>query len=95
MYPSFPHGATLISVAESYYRRVCAYLPDEFDELGEMMGQPRDPQKPGFAFVKALTELMDKNGVRQMRMSDYGVSENDFEKIVDMTVNQVGIDLDR
>ena len=38
---------------------------------------------------------MDKNGVRQMRMSDYGVSENDFEKIVDMTVNQVGIDLDR
>ena len=28
-------------------------------------------------------------------MSDYGVKREDFPKIVDMTVNQVGISIDR
>ncbi len=95
MYPAFPHGATLIAVAEAYYSKVCALLPDEFDELGEMMGEMRDPEKPGYAYVKALTKLMDETGIRNLKMSEYGVKKEDFGKIVDMTVNQVGVDLDR
>ena len=95
MYGRFPHGATLICVAEAYYKKVCSLLPDEFDELGEMCGEVRDPQNPGYAYVKALIRMLDETGVRNLKMSDYGVKREDFAKIVDMTVNQVGISIDR
>lgn len=95
MYPIFPHGATLIAVAEAYYKKVCALLPEEFDELGEMMGEARDPEQPGYAYVKALIRMMDETGCRELKMSEYGVKKEDFQAIVDMTVDQVGVDLDR
>lgn len=95
MYPDFPHGATLIVLAEAYYSKVCSLLPCEFDELGELMGESRDPGKPGYAYVKALIRLLDETGARDLKMSDYGVRREDFEKIVDMTVHQVGVGLDR
>lgn len=95
MYHTFPHGATLIVLAEAYYSKVCSLLPDEFDELGEMLGEVRDPEKPGYAFVKGLIRLLDETGARYLKMSDYGVKKEDFQKIVDMTVDQVGVDLDR
>lgn len=94
-YQGFPHGATLIVVAEAYYKRVCALLPNEFDELGELMGEQRDPAKPGYAFVKGLSRLLDETGARSIKMSEYGVKKEDFQKIVDMTVDNVGIGLDR
>lgn len=95
MYHTFPHGATLIVLAEAYYSKVCSLLPQEFDELGELMGEKRDPAKPGYTFVKGLVRLLDETGARSLKMSDYGVKREDFKKIVDMTVHQVGVDLDR
>lgn len=95
MYSGFPHGATLICVAEEYYKKVCPLLPDEFDELGEMCGETRDPKNPGYAYVKALIRMLEETGARNLKMSDYGVRKEDFGKIVDMTVNQVGISIDR
>ena len=91
MYPSFPHGACLISVCESYYTHACRLEPELFDELGEIMGVARDPEKPGYAFVQALIDLMEKTGARYLKMSDYGVKEEDFKAITDMTTHQVGI----
>ncbi len=95
MYPTFPHGATLIAVAEEYYKKAAPLMPDEFDDLGEMLGEKRDPAQPGYAFVKGLVRLLDEAGIRDLKMSDYGVKPEDFEKIVHMTVHQVGVDLDR
>ena len=59
------------------------------------MGVDADSAKPGYAFVAGLIRLMDETGCRYLKMSDYGVKEDDFQAIVDMTVEQVGIDLDR
>lgn len=95
MYPSFPHGATLIVLAEAYYSKVCSLLPDEFDELGVLMGVTPNPDKPGFAFVEGIIDLMNQTDSRCLRMSDFGVAEMDFETIVSMTVDQVGVELDR
>lgn len=94
MYPSFPHGACLISVCESYYSHACKLAPELFDELGELMGVSRDPAEPGYAFVRALIDLMDATGVRSIKMSRYGVERSDFADIVMMTTNQVGISCD-
>lgn len=95
MYPTFQHGATLIVLAEAYYSKVCTLLPDEFDELGEFMGIKRDSLKHGYAFVQGLINLMEETDCRHLKMKDYGVKEDDFHKIVSMTVDQVGVDLDR
>ena len=78
-YQGFPHGATLITVAEAYYKKACSLLPEEFDELGELMGETRDPANPGYAYVKALIRLLDETGARDMAMSKYGVKPEDFE----------------
>jgi len=95
MFSSIPHGASLIVVCEAYYLKVCSYLPREFDELGEIMGEEKDPSKPGYAFVKALIKIMEKTGCRDLAMSSFGINREDFPRIVDMTVDEVGIDLDR
>ncbi len=95
LFPRMPHGATLITVAEAYYTNVCGYLPDVFDELGEAMGVSRDPMKPGYAFVLALRTLMEETGCQALCLKDFGISQADFPRIVDMTVDQVGIGLDR
>ena len=91
MYPTFPHGACLISVCEAYYSHACSLSATEFDELGEMMGVKADPAKPGYAFVQALIDLMEATDARYLKMSDYGVEKEDFKDIVDMTTHQVGI----
>jgi alcohol dehydrogenase len=94
-FSNLPHGASLIVVCEAYYKKVCAYLPQEFDELGMVMGEDVDPLRPGYAFVKALIKLMEKTGCRDLAMSSFGIQREDFSRIVDMTVDEVGIDLDR
>jgi alcohol dehydrogenase len=94
LYAGFPHGATLLTVAEAYYKRACSLEPEEFDELGAFLGEEKDPSKPGYSYVRGLTRMMDQAGARHMAMSEYGVKKEDFGKIVDMTVNQVGISCD-
>ena len=91
MYPTFPHGACLISVCEAYYTHACKLEPELFDELGEIMGVKADPENPGYAFVQALIDLMEATDARYLKMSDYGVKEEDFKAITDMTTHQVGI----
>lgn len=94
MYHKFPHGATLLTVAEAYYEKACTLAPQEFDELGTFLGEEKDPSKPGYSFVKGLVRMMDRAGARHMSMAEYGVKKEDFRKIVDMTVHQVGISCD-
>ena len=92
LFPNVPHGATLILIADEYYKRVCRYFPDLFDELGEFMGVARDPQKPGYGFVTALENLLQKTGMDKLSMSSFGISLEDCARIADMTVNNTGID---
>lgn len=94
-FPKLPHGASLILVCEAYYTKVCSYLPLEFDELGELMGEKRDPKRPGYAFVQALIRLMEETGCRDLAMSSFGIERADFSRIAKMTVDEVGISMDR
>ena len=91
MFPGFPHGATLIVIAEEYYKRVCGFFPEIFDELGEMMGVERTAEEPGMGFVRGLTRLMDETGMRDLPMSRFGVTRESLHEIADRTVNVTGI----
>lgn len=96
LFPNVAHGASLILIAEEYYKRVCRYFPELFDEMGEFMGVKADPAHPGAGFVTALTGLLHVTGMDCLTMSEFGIKKEDCKKIADMTVNNTGIaDMDR
>lgn len=96
LFPGIPHGATLILIAEEYYKRVCRYFPDLFDEMGGFMGEEPDLQEPGYGFVKGLSKLLVMTGMEKLTMSGFGIRPEDCAEIADMTVNNTGIaDMDR
>ena len=96
LYSNMPHGATLIVMAEEYYKRVCRYFPELFDELGGFMGFEKDEQDPGSGFVRGLKELLVKTGMDKLSMSEFGMKKEDTAKVADMAVNNTGIyDMDR
>lgn len=95
LFPKLIHGASLIVIAEAYYKRVMGFFPELFDEMGEMMGESKVEGKPGQSFINGLTNLMDATGMRNLAMSEVGIRPTDFQKIADMTVNGTGIDCDR
>ncbi len=95
LFQKLPHGASLILIAEEYYKRVCGFFPDIFDKMGAFMGEPPVADKPGYSFVNGLVKLLDLTGVRGMAMSEYGIRREDFDKIIDVTVDIVGIGCDR
>jgi alcohol dehydrogenase len=95
MFPELPHGASLILIAEEYYKRIREFVPELLDEIGAFMGETPLPERPGEAFIKALTKLFDETGVRTLAMSDFGITTEHFAKICEVTVDLVGIDCDR
>lgn len=95
LFQKLPHGASLILIAEEYYKRVCGFFPDIFDNLGAFMGEQPVPGQPGMSFVNGLVKLLDKTGMRGLPMSGFGIKPEDFEKIAEVTVDVVGIDCDR
>lgn len=92
LFPDVAHGASLILVAEEYYKHVRKYCEKLFDELGEMMGVSVESEEPGQGFITGLTNLLDITGMRDLAMSSFGIKKEDCAKIADMTVNNTGID---
>ncbi|MBQ2626408.1 MAG: iron-containing alcohol dehydrogenase [Eubacterium sp.] len=95
VFPKFPHGATLSTIAEAYYKEIKQYIPEDFEKLGEFMGEPSVPGDPGQSYINGLTKLMDKIGIRKASMSQFGVDPSKFQEAIDTAVDVVGIDMDR
>lgn len=96
LHPGFPHGATLLVTAEEYYKEVVDYLPEKFAKLGQAMGADLSKYPEGKqqqAFLDKLIEIMDVTGGRQVAMSDFGITEDELEKICDISMG-VGFDFD-
>ncbi|WP_206597552.1 iron-containing alcohol dehydrogenase [Polycladidibacter stylochi] len=93
--PTFAHGATLIVLAEEYYKRIKEFVPQLLEDIGIMMGATPVAGDKGQCFINALIELMDQTGMRKLAMSDYGISYEDCQRIADITYDVVGIDLDK
>lgn len=45
-FPNVPHGASLLLIADAYYKKVCSLLPTEFDAIGEIMAKRPTPPSP-------------------------------------------------
>lgn len=79
-----PHGAGLIMISKAYYTHFINQdvAPERFIKMAKLLGF-NDAKKPE-DFITALVNLQKACGVDELKMSDYGISENEF---TEMAVN--------
>lgn len=86
-----PHGAGLIMIAQAYYgffirKHVC---DDRFIEMARLMGMESADKAEDF--LTALTKLMEDCGVADLKMSDYGISPDEFPKMAQNAKDTLGV----
>jgi hypothetical protein len=90
-HPNLPHGAGLIMISKAYFsyfvnRHAC---DDRFVELARLLGMS-EANKPE-DFIAALVHLQEACGVADLKMSDYGIIPDEFEKFMHNTREVMGI----
>lgn len=77
-HPSLPHGAGLIMISKAYYRYfIRQHACDErFIMMAREMGMPEAAAPEDFLTV--LGRLQEECGVADLKMSDYGITPDEF-----------------
>lgn len=77
-----PHGAGLIMISLAYYARFIelGVSPERFVKMAQVMGMPA-ADKPE-DFLAALAKLQRDCGVADLKMSDWGISRDEFPAMV-------------
>ncbi len=90
-HPSLPHGAGLIMISKAYFSYFIKNhgCDDRFIELARLMGMT-DATKPE-DFITALVNLQEACGVADLKMSDYGITPDEFETLMRNTREVMGI----
>lgn len=92
-YPDLPHGAGLIMLSEAYHTFFASKVPQRYIQLAKAMGVDVDSlpedERP-FAFVKAMKKLQQECSVDNLKMSDYGIREDEIEKLADNAIKTMG-----
>lgn len=90
-HPSLPHGAGLIMISKAYFSYFIKNhgCDDRFIELARLMGMT-DATKPE-DFITALVNLQEACGVADLKMSDYGITPEEFETLMRNTREVMGI----
>lgn len=76
-FPKLPHGAGLIMLSEAYFSFFEKIIPERFSKMASVMGMDAKPEN----FVKALLKLQKDCGVAELKMSDYGITADDIDKL--------------
>ena len=89
-HPNLPHGAGLIMVSRAYYKYFIEHhaCDDRFIRMAQAMGMP-EATKPE-DFLTALTRLQEACGVADLKMSDYGITPDEFETLMRNTREVMG-----
>lgn len=90
-HPQLPHGAGLIMVSLAYYRYFIEHhaCDERFIRMAQAMGM-KEADKPE-DFLTALKRLQEACGVTDLKMSDYGITLDEFERLMRNTREVMGI----
>lgn len=83
-HPKLPHGAGLIMISLEYYKLFADVCANKFTHMAHALGRADGD------FVAALAELQKQCGVDGLKMSDYGMENNDFGKYADHAFADMG-----
>lgn len=91
---NLPHGAGLIMISKAYYsffvnKHVC---DERFIEMAKLMGM-ENASKPE-NFIEMLVKLQKECHVDHLKMSDYGITPDEFPKMVQNARDTLGINFD-
>ncbi|MGI6169856.1 MAG: iron-containing alcohol dehydrogenase, partial [Christensenellales bacterium] len=80
-YPELPHGAGLIMISKAFHgffieKHAC---DDRFVRMAQALGM-KDASKPE-DFLAVLPKLQEDCGVANLKMSDYGITPGEFDKM--------------
>ncbi|MBR1805494.1 MAG: iron-containing alcohol dehydrogenase [Selenomonadaceae bacterium] len=89
-HPELPHGAGLIMISLAYFGHfVEKHACDEkFIDMARAMGKVNATKAEDF--IDALKEMQAACGVDNLKMSDYGISPDEFPKMVQNTRDAMG-----
>lgn len=85
-----PHGAGLIMISKAYYQHFIDIhaCDDRFIKMAQVMGMP-EADKPQ-DFITVLDKLQRDCGVDNLKMSDYGFSEDEFKTLAENAKKTMG-----
>lgn len=85
-----PHGAGLIMISEAYFTHMIENhaCDDRFVEMAKAMGKPNASEP--MDFIEALKRLQILCGVDQLKMSDYGITPEEFPVMAKDAKNTMG-----
>lgn len=80
-HPHLPHGAGLIMISKAFYeffieKHAC---DDRFIRMAQALGM-KDAKQPE-DFITMLVRLQEDCGVADLKMSDYGITPDEFDKL--------------
>jgi alcohol dehydrogenase len=80
-HPNLPHGAGLIMISAAYYQHFvdAGCCPERFVRMAQALGMPQASQPQDF--ITALKNLQKACGVDALKMTDYGFTPDEFDKI--------------
>lgn len=85
-----PHGAGLIMISKAYYTHFIqkGACPERFVRMAKALGK-EDAQEP-MDFILALCQLQRACGVADLRMSDYGITPDEFPAMAENALSAMG-----
>lgn len=89
-HPNLPHGAGLIMLSRAYLGNVIAHhaCDERFIRMAKAMGM-ENADKPE-DFLTVLEKLLEDCGVADLKMSDYGITPDEFLKMADNAMGPMG-----
>ena len=80
-HPNLQHGAGLIAISEAYYETFKNDCMKRYMKMAEAMLEKKSNRPSDF--IDALIIMQKECGVRDIKLSEYGVKEEDLPKIAD------------
>lgn len=80
LYPALPHGAGLICLSKAYFETFVDDSKDRYMKMTEVMTS--EPAQQAGDFVDALVKMQKACGMDQLKLSDWGLKEEDLPEMV-------------
>lgn len=87
-HPDLPHGAGLVMLSEAYFTHFIDKQPEKYIKMAHALGNKR-AQLPE-DFIKELILLQEACGVRDLKMSDYGIDKTRFREYAQNAFDTMG-----
>lgn len=89
-HPNLPHGAGLIMISKAYFTHLInkGVCDDRFVRMAKAMGM-EDAKEP-MDFITMLSKMQEECGVTDLKMSDYGITPEEFETMAKNAMSTMG-----